>query len=207
MVSRTLLIFAKPPRMGLSKTRLVRGLGAAEAMRIARWTTRQSIRAADDPRWQTILYAAPDKYLADTLGGLWPTSLPRASQGFGGLTERMNKGLGDAPTGAVLMVGTDIPDISSALIWRGFKALQAHDAVFGPAADGGFWLFGINKRTGTGSPFGNVRWSGPHAMADVRDNLPKHAAVALLPMLIDIDEAEDWATWRAAHRKLPRKQR
>ena len=58
------------------------------------------------------------------------------------------------------------------------------------------WLFGLNKTAQTRSPFESVRWSGPHAMADVRRNLPNSARVAELPTLIDIDEAEDWMAWR-----------
>jgi len=73
---------------------------------------------------------------------------------------------------------------------------MTHDAVFGPASDGGFWLFGLNKTARTRSPFDPVRWSGPHAMTDVRANLPSTARVAELPTLIDLDEAEDWKAWR-----------
>ena len=61
--------------------------------------------------------------------------------------------------------------------------------MFGPATDGGFWLFGLNKTARTKSPFGRVRWSGPHAMADVKANLSAEARVAELPTLIDLDEA------------------
>ena len=196
MISRTLLIYAKPPIMGLSKTRLARGLGVSEALRIARWTTARSIRAANDSRWQTVLYVAPDRYLHATLGGLWPASLPRMSQGHGDLADRMNKGISEAPPGAVLIIGTDIPDITSELIWQGFRRLRTHDVVFGPAMDGGFWLFGMNKQATTCPPFGNVRWSGPHAMADVRRQLPADLRVAALPARLDIDDAEDWQAWQ-----------
>jgi len=35
-------------------------------------------------------------------------------------------------------------------------------------------------------------------MADVKANLPEGARVAELPVLIDIDEAEDWRAWTKA---------
>jgi len=145
-MNRSVLIFAKPPLIGLSKTRLARTLGKAEARRIAR---------------------------------------------------RLDKGLYEAQRGHVLFIGADAPDVSSNLIWQAFEALKTSDAVFGPASDGGFWLFGMHKGPRTISPFGNdVRWSGPHAMADVRANLGEGAKVAELPMLIDIDDADDWRAWR-----------
>jgi len=188
-MKRSVLIFAKPPLIGLSKTRF----------RIARMTMAKTLReVTDTPRWDTALYAAPDKYLAEGFGGLWPQRLARRSQGAGDLTARLERGLHDAPLGQVLFIGADAPDISRQLVAQAFDALKTHDAVFGPATDGGFWLFGMHKTPRSVSPFGNgVRWSGPHAMADVRANLGAEANAAELTTLIDIDEAADWWAWRA----------
>ncbi|MEO0882500.1 MAG: TIGR04282 family arsenosugar biosynthesis glycosyltransferase [Pseudomonadota bacterium] len=193
---RTLTIFVKPPLIGLSKTRLAVTLSPAEARRIARWTMAQTIRQVRDPRWDTVLYAAPDKALACDFGGLWPGDIDRRSQGTGDLGDRLDRALFEAPIGPVLFIGADAPDISRALVWQAFRSLQGHDAVFGPASDGGFWLFGLNKAVRTPSPFQSVRWSGPHAMADVRQNLGPSASVTELPVLIDIDDADDWLAWR-----------
>ncbi|MEH6695548.1 MAG: DUF2064 domain-containing protein [Hyphomonas sp.] len=198
MTKATLLIYAKPPRMGLSKTRLAAGLGLTEARRVAHFTLARTMRAALNGYWTSVLYAAPDTAMTDSVGGFWPASLARRSQGHGGLTERLNKGLAEAPPGPVLFMGSDAPDITPALLRNAIRTLQNNDAVFGPARDGGFWLFGINKGSRTRSPFGKVRWSGPHAMEDVWGNLPPHARVGLLPTLIDIDEADDWHAWNAA---------
>ncbi|NQY95584.1 MAG: DUF2064 domain-containing protein [Henriciella sp.] len=204
-----LLIYAKPPRMGLAKTRLARSLESpTQARRIAMMTLAKTMRAAMAGAWKPVLYTAPDSALTESLGGLWPAGLERRSQGSGDLTQRLNKGLAEAPPGPVLFIGADAPDISPALIRRAIRALQKQDAVFGPATDGGFWLFGQNKTARTKSPFGNVRWSGPHAMADVKANLSTAARVAELPTLIDIDEAEDWEAWRSVaerHGKPPQR--
>lgn len=194
-----LLIFAKPPRIGLSKTRLAKSLGSAvEARRIAAMSLGRTMRAALGGPWTPVLYTAPDAELGTSLGGLWPCYLERRSQGIGDLTDRLNKGLCEAPPGPVLFIGSDTPDISAGLIRRAICHLQTHDAVFGPARDGGFWLFGLNKSARTRSPFAPVRWSGPHAMADVRSNLGQDTRVATLRTLIDIDEACDWQAWKAA---------
>lgn len=195
----TVLIYAKPPLIGLAKTRLAAGLGRTEARRIARFTMALTLRAAIDPRWKTYLFASPDKFLQASLGGLWPQGLIRCSQGHGDLTARLNKGLRGAPNGPVLFIGSDAPGIRSALIWQAIQSLKRHGAVFGPASDGGFWLFGLVKSPHTPSPFHNVRWSSPHAMHDVQANLPDSATVAQLPELIDIDDATDWRDWNAIH--------
>lgn len=196
-----LLIYAKPPRMGLAKTRLARSLKSpTHARRIAMMTLAKTIRAALAGSWKPILYTAPDSALTESLGGIWPAHLQRRSQGSGDLTDRLNKGLKEAPPGPVLFIGADAPDLSPALIRFAIHTLQTHDAVFGPASDGGFWLFGLNKTTRTRSPFHTVRWSGPHALEDVKANLPSGVRIAELPTLIDIDEAEDWQVWRQARK-------
>ena len=84
------------------------------------------------------------------------------------LTDRLNRGLQTAPMGKVLFIGADAPDITPALINQALKALDRSEAVFGPASDGGFWLFGLKKGVRTHSPFAGVRWSTEHALADVR---------------------------------------
>ncbi len=195
-MTRTVLLFAKPPRIGLAKTRLARSLSPAEARRIAFFCLSQTLRAARDRRWTLRLHIAPDSRLTESLGGLWPVDLARFSQGRGDLGDRLAHGLAEAPRGPAVLIGMDTPDISAALIWRAFAALRTHDAVFGPARDGGFWLFGLNKPMRQRKIFSPVRWSGPHAMADLAGNLPQDWQVAHLPRLIDIDEADDWREWR-----------
>ena len=195
-----ILIYAKPPRIGLSKTRLAKSLGSSvSARRIATALQAKTMRAALNPAWDTVLYTAPDKELANSLGGIWPSHLERRSQGTGNLGDRLSKGLREAPPGPVLFIGSDAPDISPALLRHAIRELSRHDAVFGPAQDGGFWLFGMNKSARTKSPFYGVRWSGPHAMEDVWANLAVDASVAVLPQLIDIDDATDLEIWQGRH--------
>ena len=191
------LIFAKPPRMGLAKTRLAAGLGRTEARRIAHFTLARTMRAVRSSGLDVALYLAPEYALGETLGGTWPPHLPRFSQGSGTLTERLGKGLADSPNGPVLFIGTDAPDISATLLRQAVRALQRNDAVFGPADDGGFWLVSVNKRPGLPSLFDNVRWSGPHARADVQANLPSSFRLTLLETLQDLDEEPDWRRWNA----------
>ncbi|MGA1342750.1 MAG: TIGR04282 family arsenosugar biosynthesis glycosyltransferase [Hyphomonas sp.] len=190
-----LLIFAKPPRIGISKTRLARGLGAAEARRIAAFTLARTLRAARASRLPTRVCAAPDAVVRDRGAARLFGGFTLAPQGPGGLTQRLTRAFGAAPCGPVLFIGADAPDISPARLRSAVSGLRRHDAVFGPARDGGFWLFGLHKGPRTRAPFDDVRWSGPHAMEDVRSRLAAQSRIGLLDMLIDIDEAGDWADW------------
>lgn len=201
----SLLIFAKPPRMGLSKTRLAEGVGATEARRIASFTLASTLRAARASGLNVKVYTTPDSLAANKEGGAAFGCLPVRPQGPGTLTERLERGLNEAPPGMVFFIGSDAPDITPGLLRMAVRGLMHHDAVFGPALDGGFWLFGLRKGPQTRSPFKRVRWSGPHAMEDVWSHLPVTSRVWLLPPLIDIDTKPDWDRWRMSRRKSHRK--
>ncbi|MEE2878402.1 MAG: DUF2064 domain-containing protein [Pseudomonadota bacterium] len=196
MTRPTLLIFTKPPRMGLSKTRLAADLGRTEARRIAHYTTAMTMRAARSIGWRVELHVAPRSLADETLGGLWPDTFIRRPQSNGNLGDRLTSGMHQAPHGPVVFIGTDAPGISKQHFAAASRALRHDGAVFGPAEDGGFWLFGISHNLRKNGVFSAVRWSGPHAMEDVWSNLPDHARIKLLPQLIDIDTGKDWKMFK-----------
>lgn len=192
MTKPTLMIFTKPPRAGVSKTRLADDLGRAEARRIAHFTTARTVRAASGLGWQVQLHIEPPSAVGDTLGGLWPLAFEHVPQVRGDLGDRLAAAMTRAPYGPVIFVGTDTPGLSRRHLRQAERHLRRTGAVFGPAADGGFWLFGLSQSLRYPDVFADVRWSGPHAMEDVWSNLPDHAHVSLLPQLIDIDTGKDW---------------
>ncbi len=196
MTRAQLLVFAKPPRIGLSKTRLAASLGNTEARRIASFLLNRTLKTAHTGPWQTTIYVSPDNETRRARGAFSNPNHTLRPQGPGDLTDRLDRGLSEAANGPILFIGTDAPDMTAAHIHAALLALKTHDAVFGPASDGGFWLFGLNKSSRTQSPFQNVRWSGPHAMDDVQSNLPADNRVAMLPTLTDIDDADDWKAWQ-----------
>lgn len=191
----TLLVFAKPPRIGLSKTRLAKGMGKTAARRIAGFTLARTLRAARASGCRVIVYVSPDGIAGQTSGQGVFRGFDLKPQREGDLTRRLGLGFSEAPPGPVLFIGTDTPDVSPARLKQAVSALRRNDAVFGPARDGGFWLFGLHKGPQTKAPFNDVRWSGPHAMEDVWSRLPPRSRIGLLDELIDIDELADWKQW------------
>lgn len=192
-----LVVMSKAPRMGNVKTRLARDIGAAEALRFYKTNTGRLLRnVGSDPRWTTVIAAAPD--IAAPEAGFWPDEMPRVPQGEGDLGQRMNGVMQMMPPGPVVLIGCDIPNVTDTRIASAFKALGNHDAVFGPAEDGGYWLVGLKRFPRVPSIFGNVRWSTEHALADTRANL-KGARVALLDTLPDIDTGADYERWKETH--------
>lgn len=192
-----LVVMAKRPELGRVKTRLAAGLGAVAATRFYRQTTNDLIRRVGaDPRWQTLLALSPDRTVHEA--GLWPRDVPRVGQGAGDLGARMGRLMRDLPPGPVVIVGSDIPDISRSHIAAAFRALGSHDAVIGPADDGGYWLIGLKRGTRVSEIFDHVRWSGEHARADTLWNVTRaRLSLAALPVLSDIDTRDDYLRWKA----------
>lgn len=192
-----LVVMSKAPRIGAVKTRLARDIGGVEALRFYRSNTANLLRRLGrDPRWETVIAGAPDVLLEED--GFWPHALPRVSQGQGDLGDRMDLMMQSLPPGPVVLIGCDSPDVSSTHIAAAFKALGNHDAVFGPAEDGGYWLVGLKRRPHVRKIFRAVRWSSEHTLADTRANLVG-ARVALLETLTDIDTGADLARWKASN--------
>ncbi|MDE4134573.1 TIGR04282 family arsenosugar biosynthesis glycosyltransferase [Phaeobacter sp. QD34_3] len=185
----TLVIMIKEPRPGRVKTRLAQGLGIIPATWWFRHQSARLIRSLRDPRWQIVLAVAPDRAVTSRI---WPTDLARLPQGGGDLGQRMKRMLQNAaPHGPVCLIGADIPGITRAHIARAFSALGPHDAVFGPATDGGYWLVGARHPARLPRDlFQDVRWSSEHALTDSIATLPGWR-IARTDTLQDIDTVED----------------
>lgn len=194
-----LVIFVKAPRFGAVKTRLARAVGRAEARRFYGAVTRRVIRRLGrDRRWRCWLAVSPDRFA--TRGRFWPASLPRLRQGRGDLGARMARPFRTLPPGPVVIVGSDIPDLERRHVARAFRALGNCEAVFGPAADGGYWLIGLRRRPALVIPFRGVEWSSERALEQTRANLPRRWRVATLETLEDIDDGAAHARWRRRYR-------
>ena len=176
----------KHPAAGRSKTRLGREIGMVPAAWWARHQLARLARSLPDPRWNTLLAVAPH---AAMHSGALP-SLPRIPQGSGDLGDRMAR-VFRRFSGPVMIVGADIPDITRAHVAAGFASLGSHEAVLGPAPDGGFWAIGLKRNRPLPSRlFESVRWSSEHALTDTLATLRGHR-VAFLPSLHDVDTAAD----------------
>ncbi len=185
-----LVIMARVPRLGTGKRRLARELGMLAAWRFQRrMLARVLRRLARDPRWTTWFAVTPDA--AAHRAAHWAAPARVIAQGAGGLGPKMARLLCERPPGPVVIVGSDIPDLQAGHVARAFEALGRHDWVFGPAADGGYWLVGARRRCAPWRPFDAVRWSSPHTLADSLANL-KGARVGFLEELADVDTGADF---------------
>jgi len=190
---------AKSPQAGRIKQRLAASVGATSAARFYRTCLAHTLmRLGSDPRWRMVLAVSPD---GDVTAPYWPRGIERVAQGGGDLGMRMQRLFRRLPPGPAIIVGSDIPAIRPSDIASAFRLLGSGDAVFGRAADGGYWLVGLHRSPRVLSPFGNVRWSGPHALADTLRNLAGHR-IAFAATLSDVDTEEDYRRSRGSWQRL-----
>ena len=188
MTVRHLVLFVRAPRRGVGKRRLAREVGDLAALRFQRaMLGLLGRRLGRDRRWRVRLAVTPDGAVRDAR---WrPRAAAVTPQGSGDIGVRMRRALDACPPGPALLIGADVPAVTADCIAEAFRLLGTHDLVFGPAADGGFWLVGARRSPRMPPLFGAVRWSGPHALADVLCNLPRRVAVGFAARLEDVDDA------------------
>ena len=155
-----LIVFVRAPRLGAVKQRLAAGIGMVEARQFYVETTNRILRRITaNPRWEVWLGVTPDQ--AASSGRYWPDSLRRFPQGCGDLGVRMARALRFFPRRPVVLVGSDIPDISEFHIAEAFSTLGRCDLTFGPARDGGYWLVGARDAAMVQGLFRDIKspWS------------------------------------------------
>ncbi len=156
----TVLVVAKAPVPGRSKSRLVPPLSAGQAADLHRALLLDTLDACraeiEDVR---ILCADPGD--ADALAELAGADTPLVVQEGRGLERALAGGIAaHVRRGPVAMVSSDIPGLPSGSLREALAALDdGADVVLGPALDGGYWL--IAMREAHEAPFRHVPWSTP----------------------------------------------
>lgn len=188
MNKKCLMIFSRNPVPGRVKTRLAAAIGedaAAAAYRfmLERCKDLTKGRNAHKQVWYTDHIEEND---------LWEERyFEKKLQQGADLGERMSYAFQMAfkeGFDKVVVIGTDIPDMSAKDIDGAFELLNDHDAVIGPAADGGYYLLGLNRSMP--ALFRNKQWGGSTVLADTLADLFS-CRYALLEQKNDVDLVED----------------
>jgi rSAM/selenodomain-associated transferase 1 len=196
---RWLVMMVKVPAAGRVKTRLARGIGTIPATSFYRHAVAGLAgRLVNQRRWTLVLAVAPS---ADLRSAALPLFGTRVGQPAGGLGQRMQALFDTLPNGPVLIIGSDVPDISQSAIAGAFQMLEGADAVIGPSPDGGYWTIGLRRRPRRLCPFAHVHWSTDQALEGTLLNLAGRR-VAFAPAMHDIDEADDLQRYGPRGRRI-----
>ena len=190
---RHLLVFARVPTPGSVKTRLIPTLGEAGATRVYRRLLRDTLESCahvrDVRRELWLDQVTSDAELNETAARLGLSLHLQRGPDLGARMQQAFVDVFDRARSAVL-IGSDCPEYDRDYIEAAFQALQRHDAVLGPAADGGYVLIGL-KRAET-SLFENIPWGTARVLETTRKRLRRLRWTWLeLDSRQDVDEPQD----------------
>lgn len=186
MSAARLIVIAKAPRPGFSKTRLSPPCSAEQAARLAEAALRDTLAAVASTS------AAARVLALDGDPGPWCCDgFEVIPQRGGGLAARL-AGAFDDVGGPALLVGMDTPQVTPALLDQCSRDLAEPDvdAVIGPAGDGGYWAIGLKRADSR--VFDHVPMSSAETLAVQRTRLADLGLrTADLPPLRDVDTIDD----------------
>jgi hypothetical protein len=189
-----LLIFAKAPVPGRVKTRLAGQLGTRGAAALYQKLLRRTVRIAYNARLCPIeLWCAPDARHGFFAACRQEYGVTLRRQCAGDLGRRMNRALNQtlAAGHPAVLIGGDCASLGETELRTAFGLLAAgHEAVLGPAADGGYVLVGLNRPCL--ALFRDIAWSTPTVLAATRRRLRRAGMNwAELPPGWDVDTPAD----------------
>ena len=200
-----LIVFARFPTPGATKTRLIPAIGAERAADISRELTEQTL---------TTLSVLSDLHLCSVEVRVTGADLSAFRDTFGeqnryvfqsdgNLGHRMSNAASEAFAGGarrVVAIGTDCPELEPVHVLEAFTRLQECDIVVGPAADGGYYLLGQSRAIP--ELFNDIEWGSSRVLEQTCERAAKaDAPMDFLQVLSDVDCPNDLLNWE--HRKRP----
>ena len=189
-----LLILAKAPIPGQVKTRLAGRLGTRGAAMLYQQLLSRTLRIAHAARLCPIeLWCAPDARHGFFGACRREYGARLRRQCAGDLGRRMNHALNRtlAVGHPAVLIGGDCASLGEAELRTAFGLLAAgHEAVLGPATDGGYVLIGLSRPCP--ALFRSIAWSTPTVLAATRRRLRRAGMNwAELPPGWDVDTPAD----------------
>jgi hypothetical protein len=187
MSKELLIIFVKNIKLGKVKTRLAKTVGDKAAFTIYKALVEVTEKATSKMDVDKRIY-----FSDAMVNEKWPIDLKAVQKGTD-LGARMSNAFQDGFNDGyenIVLIGSDLPNISSEIINHGFKALLKNEVVFGPAEDGGYYLVGMSKFHQC--IFENKAWSTSNLLEETLLELKrKKINPSLIETLNDIDTFED----------------
>lgn len=186
----TLILFTRFPEPGRTKTRLEPSLGPEGAAELHRLLVEHALAtAAAAVKGLDIVLEIHHTGGESAMRGWLGSDLVYRPQAAGDLGVRMLASLEKVSSPAVLM-GTDCPDLSADTIGEAFNVLERKEVVLGPAADGGYYLIGMQQPHG--EVFREIPWGTDRVLALTRDRLlDANITWNELETLNDVDRPKD----------------
>jgi len=185
-----LIVFLRRPEKGKVKTRLAAAVGDGEALRIYKDLVDITLNAAAQSVCERRLFwigDGMDESLADD------ARFTHFTQKGDDLGKRMAAAIDTSfAEGAkkTVIIGSDCPTMSADVLRQAFEALDTHDAVIGPATDGGYYLLGMRQLHQ--DFFRGKKWSTASVLTATLDDAKRLClSTFLLEEMSDLDNVDD----------------
>lgn len=189
-MENAVIVFVRNPEKGKVKTRLAETMGADNALKIYQKLLQHSHDIIKDLECDKFVFYADEI----TKDDIWENDLFKKEVQIEGT-------LGDKMAAAfekiflkkyksVTIIGSDCYELQAKHIENAIASLKYNDVVIGPAADGGYYLLGMNRYFD--GIFDLEEWSTPHVFENTLQFCKaKYLQVVILQTLSDVDEEED----------------
>lgn len=187
MSKNVLMIFIRNPELGKVKTRLAKTIGDKAALEIYKLLLQHTFEVTKQIHCDTIIYYSE----AIKKSVIKDTRYQKKIQKGNNLGARMHnafKAAFAAHYEKAVIIGSDNYSLKPSHIKEAFKMMDTHDAVLGPATDGGYYLLGMKSLHP--DIFKEKAWGTATVLTETLKDL-KAVRVHLLETLNDIDTYED----------------
>ncbi len=190
MNKELLIIFYRNPELGKVKTRLAASIGDEKALAIYLRLSAQTREVTENLAMDKSLYYSDFVDREDN----WPLAKYKKEIQTGrDLGERMRNAFAsgfEQGYQKIVIIGTDCFELTPEIITQSFERLDHHDAVIGPALDGGYYLLGMKKLIL--EIFKNKAWSTESVCTETMKDFERlNLGYSLSPPLRDVDEVKD----------------
>lgn len=190
---KAVLVFLKAPEKGRVKTRLSLILDESFVLELYKGFVHDTLAILESFQDIFIYFLPAEK--EDDLRSWLGSGYQYVCQTGRDLGEKMSNAFRDGfekGYDRLLLIGTDIPEISESVLHRAFTLLETKDAVIGPASDGGYYLIGFRKESFSEKIFHDMNWSkGDVFQETLRVMGEMHLQYERVAELNDVDTPED----------------
>ena len=193
-MKQNIIFFVKYPKKDKVKTRLAKSVDKTLVIELYKCFVADMLETLETLNANTTIFFQPDvskEKMQTWIGHKYPLFEQKGDD----LGERMYHAFHQMfqnGCNECIIVGSDTPDLPAAIYQEAFAKLKESDGVIGPAADGGYYLLGLHKRSLDPSLFQNILWSSEHVFSQTLEKIRQlHYKMNQLPKWEDIDTIEN----------------
>ncbi|MBT3392754.1 MAG: glycosyltransferase [Elusimicrobiaceae bacterium] len=192
-----IICFLKYPETGKVKTRLAKDIGDINATNFYKQIAQETVQKAKQTNADIFIFYSPPQNINLKKFKTWlGKDFEYKPQQEGDLGCKMTNAFIEVFAknySKIVIIGSDIPQITPEILGRAFSLLEKGDTVIGPSPDGGYYLLGFNKNSFFPQVFENIEWSTDTVYKETISKLEKFAKTYLtLESLEDVDDLQSY---------------